>query len=257
MSPRSEVTPVLGVSPRPVIGISCYVEEVDRIPWRAQRSAVLPQMYVEHVQAAGGIAVVLPPREDVDPEMARAVLARLDGLMIAGGADVESSRYAAQPHSTAQAPRRDRDAWEIALADAADDLDLPTLGICRGMQVLAVAAGGAIEQHLPDRVGHDAHLPTPGTYAAHPVSVVPGTTLASLLGEADLDVPTYHHQGVDAGSLDHTAYLISAWHADGTPEAMEKPESRFRLAVQWHPEAGPDGRLFDALVTAARERMDS
>ena len=239
---------------RPVIGITCYVEDIDRDPWVGQRSAVLPHGYVDHVTRAGGIAVILPPRLDVDAEMAAAVLDRVDGLIVAGGADVESSRYAAPAHPTSQSPRPDRDSWEIALVSQARARDLPLLGICRGMQIMAVQAGGALEQHLPERVGHDDHSVAPGVYARHPVSVVPGTALARIIDAGEHSVPTYHHQGVLASSLAGTAYVISAWHADGTPEAMEDPTGRFRLAVQWHPEAGEDPRLFDALIVASRRR---
>lgn len=239
---------------RPVIGISCYVEKVDRTPWVQQWSAVLPHAYVDHVEAAGGAAVILPPRLDGDDHLARDILTRVNGLILAGGADIESVRYGAAPHATAQSPRPDRDAWELALARVSHAVDLPTLGICRGMQVMAVAAGGAIEQHLPDRVGSDVHLLEPGRYAAHPVTPVAGTRIAEILGSAALDVPTYHHQGVVADSLEESSYRLSAWHEDGTPEAMEDPESRFRVAVQWHPEVGEDARLFRALVAACAAR---
>ncbi len=240
--------------PRPVIGISCYVEAIDRDPWRAQLSAVLPQMYLAHVERAGGLPVVLPPpapgsvsEAELD-ELAAAVLDRVDGLILAGGADVEASRYAAAPHPTSQSPRRDRDAWEIALARAAETRDMPLLGICRGMQVMAVAAGGRLAQHLPDEVGSVEHLPTPGVYTAHRVTPVSGTSVASILGPGEVTVPTYHHQGVAS----YPGYVPAAWHADGTLEAMEAAAARFRLAVQWHPEAGSDGRLFVALIEAAR-----
>jgi len=236
---------------RPVIGVSAYVEPVDRSVWVQQPSAVLPHRYVDHLERAGAIAVILPPRHDADDDMARAVLDRLDGLVIAGGADVESVHYDAEPHPTSQAPRADRDAWELALSRVSESLDLPVLGICRGMQVMAVAAGGDLVQHVPDVVGHDAHCPRPGEYATHHATPVEGTRLAGLLGTEELDVPTYHHQAVRPQSLEGTAYRPAAWHADGTLEAMEDPASGFRLAVQWHPEAGDDGRLFDALVAAA------
>ncbi|GAA4413804.1 gamma-glutamyl-gamma-aminobutyrate hydrolase [Fodinibacter luteus] len=236
---------------RPVIGVSCYVEHVDRSPWLAQRSAVLPHRYVAHLERAGAVVVVLPPRPDADDELADAVLGRLDALVIAGGADVQADRYDAEPHPTSQPPRPDRDEWELALARVSAERDLPVLGICRGMQVMAVAAGGGLVQHVPDVVGHDAHCPLPGEYTSHPVTPVAGARLAELLGTGSLDVPTYHHQAVRPETLEGTRYRPSAWHADGTLEAMEDPSARFRLAVQWHPEAGHDTRLFDALVDAA------
>ena len=178
---------------RPVIGVSCYVEDVDRAPWVAQRSAVLPHGYVDHLERAGALVVVLPPRPDADDDLAAAVLARLDGLVIAGGADVEAARYGAPPHITSQDPRPDRDAWELALARVSKVARMPVLGICRGMQVMAVAGGAALEQHLPDVVGNDEHCPAPGVYAHHLVTPVSGTRLAGILGDGPLDVPTYHH----------------------------------------------------------------
>lgn len=237
---------------RPVIGISCYVERVDRNPWVGQWSAVLPHGYVEYVEQAGALAVVLPPRLDADDQMATEVLDRVDGLIIAGGADVEASRYAARSHPTSQSPRPDRDSWELALARVSADRDVPVLGICRGMQVMAVAAGGRIEQHLPDVVHSDVHSPMPGAYARHEIACAEGTLLADILGTEPQSVPTYHHQAVVGESLEGTAYRLAAWHEDGTLEGMEDPDSRFRVAVQWHPEAGEDPRLFQALVAASR-----
>lgn len=231
---------------RPVIGITSYVEAVTRGDWAGQHSTVLPHAYVEHVERAGAIAVVLPPRLDAEDALVAGLLARLDGVIIAGGADVEPSRYAAVPDSRVQSPRPDRDAFELAVARVTAQSGQPLLGICRGMQVMAVAAGGELEQHLPDRVGHEGHSPTPGAYASHHVTPVEGTRLASILGTDVLDVPTYHHQGVRT----HPGYTASAWHEDGTLEAMEDTAYPFRCAVQWHPEAGTDGRLFDALVGA-------
>jgi len=239
---------------RPVIGITCYVEEVDRSPWTGQCSVVLPYRYVDQVQRAGGVAVVLPPREDVDEAMAALVLERLDGLVIGGGADVDAGRYGADPHPSSQDPRHDRDAWEIALAHAAGALDLPLLGICRGMQVMAVAVGASLDQHLPELVGHEAHNPAVGAFASHHVAPVPGTRLARLLAEETVDVPTYHHQAVRPGSLDGSGFVPAAWHEDGTLEAMEDPVARFRMAVQWHAEESEGTALFEALVVAALAR---
>lgn len=245
------------MSRTPVIGISCYVEPVDRGDWSDQPSAVLPMMYVGQVEAAGGLAVILPPRIDATDALAEQALSRVDGLIIAGGADVESSRYDEEPHPSVQSARPDRDEWELALARVSATRGVPTLGICRGMQVMAVAAGGRLEQHVPDRTGTQLHSPHLGAYAHHPVTPVPGTALAALLGEEPREVPTYHHQSVRPETLGGTAYVPSAWHEDETLEAMEDPGSRFRLAVQWHPEAGDDRRLFDALVRAAAEQPGS
>jgi putative glutamine amidotransferase len=230
---------------RPIIGITCYVEEAVRGVWASLPHALLPYSYVTKVERAGGIAVLIPPRLDADVEMAGAVMSRLDGLMLAGGVDVEPRRYAAQPHRSVQEARPDRDAFELALADVTRERDTPVLGICRGMQVMAVAAGGTLEQHLPDLVGHDEHSPAPGVYGAHSVRTVEGTTVSAVLGP-EVVIPSYHHQSVSS----HPGYVPAAWAPDGTLEAMEHPASAFRLAVQWHPEAGQDDRLFDAFVQA-------
>lgn len=233
---------------RPVVGLTCYVEPVTRGPWRDQPSATVPHAYVEKLEHAGALVLVIPPRADGDAAVAHEVLARLDALVIAGGADVDPARYAQDRHPSVQDPRADRDAMELALAVAAADTGLPLLGICRGMQVMAVASGGLLEQHVPDRVGHDEHSPSDGVYGAHRVTTVVGTRMQGLLGE-DIEVPSYHHQSV----LTHPGFIASAWAADGTLEAMEDPDAPFRLAVQWHPEMGEDPRLFDALVSAARQ----
>ena len=231
--------------PRPIIGITCYVEEAVRGVWASMPHALLPYEYVTKIERAGGIAVLIPPRADADSQMARAVLSRLDGLMLAGGVDVEPRRYAAAAHPSVQEARPDRDALELVLAEVTRLWDTPVLGVCRGMQVMAVAAGGTLEQHLPDLVGHDEHSPAPGVYGTHSVRTVEGTTVSALLGE-QVDIPSYHHQSVSS----HPDYVPAAWAPDGTLEAMESPDSRFRLAVQWHPEAGQDDRLFDAFVQA-------
>lgn len=234
------------VSGRPVIGITAYVERASWGHWVDVPGALVPHRYVRMVEDAGGIAVVIPPRPDTDDGVALEILRRLDGVVLAGGVDVAPELYADERHATVQASRPDRDTTELAIARATATLDLPLLGICRGMQVMAVAAGGVLEQHVPDRVGHDDHSPGPATYGSHPIRTVPGTRLAEILGE-HTDVPSYHHQSV----LTHPGYEPSAWADDGTLEAMEDPDAPFRLAVQWHPEVGTDPRLFQALVAAA------
>lgn len=233
--------------PRPVIGITTYVEPASRGDWVDVPSALVPYSYVRKIEEAGAIALLIPPRTDADDGLAREALSRIDGLIITGGADVAPELYAAERHASVQAARPDRDTTELAVARVSRELDLPVLGICRGMQVMAVAAGGSLEQHVPERVGHDGHSPGPGAYGNHAVGTVAGTVTAALLGRR-VDVPSHHHQSV----VTHPGYAASAWAPDGTLEAMEDGSARFRVAVQWHPEEGTDPRLFEGLVSAAR-----
>lgn len=234
---------------RPVIGLTCYVEPVDRGPWMGLRSAVLPHEYVEKVERAGGIAVLVPPRGDADAAMAAAVLDRLDGLLVAGGADVDPEVYGADPHPSVQEARPERDRTELALVREARRRGMPLLGICRGMQIMAVESGGSLHQHVPDVVGHDEHSPRPGVYGMHPVDLAPDSMTGRLLGER-VEVHSHHHQSVDT----HPRYVATGHAPDGTVEAFEDPDQPFCLGVQWHPEPGDDDRLFIALVEAARPR---
>ncbi|MGW1838690.1 gamma-glutamyl-gamma-aminobutyrate hydrolase family protein [Streptomyces sp. NPDC002067] len=224
---------------RPLIGISTYLEDAARWGVWTQPAAVLPAGYHRHVQRAGGIAALLPPDA---PERAAATVARLDGLIIAGGADVAPARYGAEPDPRTGPPAPARDAWELALIEAASAAAVPLLGICRGLQLLNVARGGTLLQHL------DGHNGPPGVFARHTVTPVPGTALAAVLPE-EVAVPTYHHQAVDRLGRN---LRISARAADGTVEGLEDPDApAFTLAVQWHPEAGEDVRVVAALVAAA------
>ncbi|MBQ0894578.1 gamma-glutamyl-gamma-aminobutyrate hydrolase family protein [Micromonospora sp. U56] len=226
---------------RPLIGISAYVEPAAWAVWRDVPATLVPQAYVRAVSAAGGRAVVLPP-DDVDADVVRV----LDGLVLAGGADVAPERYD-QPPDPRTEPRPDRDAGELALLAGALAADLPVLGICRGLQLLVVAHGGVLHQHLPDVVGHDRHRPAPGRYGAHPVRVAPGSLAGAVMAGVDR-VNSYHHQGVaDPGRL-----VATGWADDGVVEAVEDPRRRFLLGVQWHPENEADPRPVTALVRAAR-----
>ncbi|MHA6764472.1 gamma-glutamyl-gamma-aminobutyrate hydrolase family protein [Streptacidiphilus sp. PAMC 29251] len=232
---------------RPLIGITTYLTPAGWGVWAGKQAVLLPVQYSAQVQAAGGIAVLLAPD---DPATAPDVLSRLDGLVVSGGPDVDPARYGAQPDPRTDPPGVERDAWELALITAALAQGLPLLGICRGMQLLNVACGGDLVQHLPDLVGHESHSPAPGVYAAHPVTPVPGTRLADVIGAEPRNVPTYHHQAVRRLGSGLTA---SAHHGDGTVEAVEGPG--FTLAVQWHPEQGSDLRLAEALVHASTRRL--
>ena len=229
---------------RPLIGLSTYREQARWGVWD-QPADLLPTTYAAAVSAAGGAPVLLPPTTPYDA-VAAAVLARLDGLVISGGADVAPARYGQPPHERTTGWRDDRDAWEIALLQAADDAGLPVLGVCRGMQVMAVHAGGALDQHVPDLVGHDRHSPGPDAFGETAVSVAPDSRLASLVGTS-VTVHCHHHQSV----RDHPGFTASAWADDGLLEAMEAPGDRLSVAVQWHPEMAADAGLFRALVAAA------
>ncbi|MGW0808830.1 gamma-glutamyl-gamma-aminobutyrate hydrolase family protein [Nonomuraea sp. NPDC002799] len=227
---------------RPVIGITSYVEPATFTVWADTKAALLPYMYVEQVVRAGGQPVVLPPAG----EPAR-VVGRLDGLILAGGGDIDPARYGEDSQEHTGYVRKFRDEAEFALLAAALDADLPYLGVCRGLQVLNVALGGSLHQHLPDVVGHTGHGPAPGRFGELPVTPVPGTRLSKVLGTDPVVVPHYHHQAVDRLAPGLT---VSATTGDGTIEAVELDARPFAIAVQWHPEAGQDGKLFEALVAA-------
>jgi putative glutamine amidotransferase len=225
----------------PVIGVTAYVEQTRFTRWDMP-AALIPYWYVEQVEAAGGLAVLLPPAA-----ANVSLLDRLDGLILSGGADLDPQLYGVRRHPATGGLRPDRDAGELPLARTALARDLPLLGVCRGMQLLAVAAGGTLHQHLPDVVGTDDHCPDPGAFGKHEVRFAPGSRVSALLGERE-KVPTHHHQAVD----DPGTLTVTGWAGDGVIEAVEDPSRPFLLGVQWHPEAGDDPRLFEALVGAAR-----
>lgn len=229
--------------PAPVIGLSTYREQAAWGVWR-QPADLLPTQYADAVAATGGVPVLLPPVAGVGA--ADEVVARLDGLVVSGGADVDPARYGAEPHPRTAGWRPDRDAWELALLDAAASVGLPVLGVCRGMQLMAVHAGGTLDQHTPDVVGHERHSPGRDEFGSLAVRTAPGSRLAGLVGEA-LDVSCHHHQSVRT----HPGFEAVARAEDGTLEAMEAPGERFCLAVQWHPETASDVGLLAGLVRAA------
>jgi putative glutamine amidotransferase len=232
---------------KPVIGLTTYLDRAQTGVWDVTAS-FLPAQYFQGITLAGGIAVLLPP-QPVDAAAAERVLDSLDGLLITGGKDVDPSVYGQQPHPETDVPGAVRDAWELALLNGALRRGLPVLGICRGAQVLNVAFGGTLHQHLPDVLGHSGHRAGNAVFTPLPVRTVAGTRLAGLIGES-AEVRCYHHQAVaEVG----TGLVVSAWDADGVVEALELPGAGFALAVQWHPEETLDDlRLFAALVDAAR-----
>jgi putative glutamine amidotransferase len=227
--------------PRPIIGITTYLVPASWGAWNVE-AALVPADYVRAVSAAGGAPIMIPPGSSL-PE----TLALVDGLVFSGGSDLDPSLYASEAHPETSGVVRERDDFELELMRAALERDVPMLAICRGSQVLNIALGGDLEQHVPDRVGTELHREVPGVFSEHDVSVVAGTRLASILGDRT-DVKSHHHQGF--GSLG-TGLLEAARAPDGTLEALEDPSRRFALGVLWHPEAGEDRALFEALVAEA------
>jgi anthranilate synthase component 2/putative glutamine amidotransferase len=226
---------------RPVVGITTYEETARWGVWNCP-AVLVPADYVRKVSAAGGVPVLLPPLAgDVE------VLDRLDALVVAGGADVDPARYGADRSPRTGPAHPHRDDAELALMAGALERDLPVLGICRGLQLLAVLRGGSLVQHLPDVVGSDVHVPSPGTYGDNDVRIAPDSRLAQLIG-TEATWACHHHQAVDALGVGLTPV---AWAADGTVEGAELEGARFVLGVQGHPEVGDDVRLFEGLVAAA------
>lgn len=227
---------------RPLIGISTYREPARWGYWDVP-AVLLPAAYADAVAEAGGEPVLLPTAA-VSPD----VVARLDGVVLAGGADVDPARYGEEPGSHTIATRPDRDASEVAVLQAALDRDLPLLAVCRGMQLLDVVLGGSLVQHLPAVPDTEPHQLGPGVYAERKVRTAPGSRLADVLGAAAV-VNCHHHQALDRIAPGLTP---SAWAEDGVVEGVEATGRRFCLGVQWHPETSEDRRLFEALVAAAR-----
>ena len=234
---------------RPVIGITSYAQEASWGVWKLP-AALIPLAYVDSIEQAGGRAVVIPPAED-DIEV---TLDALDGIVFSGGADVDPVRYGADPHPETDTPQMRRDAGEMALLRAALERDMPTLAICRGFQLLNVARGGDLIQHLPEEIGNDVHKQVPGEFAVHPVEVKEGSVLGAIVGSTPGDVTSHHHQALGRVG---DGLVESAWAADGTLEGIEDPSRRFLVGVQWHPEASEDAALFEALVEQAREYREA
>ena len=239
-APITPSTPTTAITP--VIGLSCYREDASWGIW-VTPADLLPLTYTGAVERAGGLPVLLPAAA---PQAAATIVARLDGLIITGGPDVDPARYRADTHPQTEASSPERDTWEPALLDAAAATGLPTLAICRGAQVMAVHAGGSLHQHLPELVGHEQHSGDGPTFTDTTASVEADSLVASLIGPRAV-VSCHHHQAIDS----HPGFRVSARSDDGTIEAIEQPGTRFYLGVQWHPEERQDAGLFAGLVTAA------
>ena len=227
---------------RPLVGVTTYLVRARFSSWD-EDAALVPATYVAAVEAAGGRALLVPPSEGAVGE----TLAALDGLIFSGGADLDPGLYGQEPHPETAGVLEARDRAELALLEGALERDMPVLAICRGSQVLNVARGGDLVQHLPDVVGDERHKHTPGVFADHDVDLEPGTRLAALLGDR-APVKSHHHQGF--GRLGE-GLRVAARADDGTIEAVEDPGRRFALGVLWHPEAGEDFALFQELVQQA------
>ncbi|MFB7882531.1 gamma-glutamyl-gamma-aminobutyrate hydrolase family protein [Microbacterium sp. NPDC056057] len=229
-----------------MIGLTTYLEQAKQGVWDV-RAAFLPQVYFDSVTASGGVAVLLPPQPD--PEIAAdAVLDGLDGLILTGGLDVQPELYGADRHPRTDEARPDRDAWELALFRGAEERRLPVLAICRGLQLVNVARGGTLHQHLPEALGTERFRVGGGVFATNDVIVDEGSRLAELVGPGALEVHSYHHQGVDRLGDG----LVATAHTDGLVQAFESDGEGYVLGVQWHPEQNQeDRRLFAGLVAEA------
>jgi putative glutamine amidotransferase len=227
---------------KPLIGITTYLTPAAFGDWD-EEATLVPATYVRAVGTAGGRPLLVPPAVDGVEE----TLDALDGLIFSGGADLDPELYGQEAHTETNGIVPDRDSAEVALLQAALERDMPVLAVCRGSQVLNVALGGDLVQHLPDVVGHERHKHTPGVFADHDVDVLPGTRTREILGDR-APVKSHHHQGY--GRLGE-GLREAALADDGTVEALEDPSRRFALGVLWHPEAGEDFALFEALVAEA------
>jgi putative glutamine amidotransferase len=240
---------------RPAIGICTGLEYARWSVWD-QRAALTPFGYIVAIQAADGLAMMIPPDPGLvdDPD---AMLDRIDALILAGGTDIDPDSYGAERHAETKRTVPERDRAEIALARRAVERDMPVLGICRGMQLLNVALGGTLRQHVPDLVGHHDHRRNPGSFddSDHDVRLDSGSLAARAAGEELHATKSHHHQAVDA--LGDGLVVTGLSMLDELPEAIEAPNRRFVLGVQWHPEADEKSRVVATLVAEAREYRDA
>jgi putative glutamine amidotransferase len=235
----------------PAIGICAALERARWGVWE-EMVALAPRSYATAVQREGGLAILLPPdaAAEADPDR---VLDLLDALILAGGSDVDAATYGAEPHPETAGIRPERDSFELALARRALERDMPLLGICRGMEVLNVALGGTLCQHVPEIVGHERHREVPGAFGDHEVTLVPGSLAADSAGAHRIGVKSHHHQGID--ELGEGLVVSGRSVGDELVEAIELPDRCFALGVIWHPEEDVEDRVIGALVAAARAEV--
>jgi putative glutamine amidotransferase len=235
---------------RPVIGICTAIETATWAAWELLVN-LSPRSYTLAVQRAGGIALLLPP-DDTVAENPDELLDLVDGLILAGGSDIDPGSYGARPHPATTGTRPERDRFEIALGTRALERDIPLLGICRGMQMLNVIQGGTLQQHIPQVIGNDDHRHTPGAFSDHDVLLEPGSLAARVVGADRTPVRSGHHQGVD--ELGEGVVVSGRADGDQLVEAIELPGKEFAVGVLWHPEEDERSRVVGALVEEARAR---
>jgi putative glutamine amidotransferase len=233
---------------RPLIGVCAAVERANFGVWTDEPAVLLPLSYSRAIHGAGGMMAMLPP-DRLATEEPGELLDRIDALVLGGGADIDPESQGVDAHPETVGSNPDRDRFEIALARAALERGMPLLGVCRGMQILNVACGGTLDQHIPDRLGHERHRPELGAWTEHDVRIEPGSLAARAAGSELVTVKSHHHQGVDEIPGPLTA---SAWATDDeTVEAIESPDGDFTLGVLWHPEEDPEDRVIPSLVETA------
>ena len=235
---------------RPTVGICTALTRANWGVWEQREAALLAFSYIEAIQRAGGMAVMIPPDARFEDD-SDAMLDLLDGLILAGGNDIDPVHYGAEAHPETHYLVPERDRAELALAVRAIERDIPVLGICRGMQLINVAFGGTLTQHLPDELGHTEHRRTPGSFdgSDHTVRLSAGSLAARAAGEELHTTKSHHHQGIAA--VGHGLEVTGYSTLDDLPEAIEAPGRRFVLGVQWHPEADEQSRIVGALVEEA------
>lgn len=233
----------------PNVGVTCNIEVVKYALW-TEPAAMVPLTYVRAIARAGGRPLLIAPTP-ADLDDPSELLDLLDGVLVTGGADVGPEAYGERPHTETAAAAQDRDGFELLLVRAAAERDLPCLGICRGMQVVNVAYGGSLEQHLADRLERDIHRGDEGEFADHRVEVEPESLAAVAAGATCVDVKSYHHQGV--ARVGDGLRVTARAEDDATVEAIEDAGRRFMLGVLWHPEEDEADRLIGAFVQECRE----